>query len=59
MQAKFPKIDTFDAAFFAAHSQDSIVTVLRNGKGQDMKSFRDKLTPEQMRAVAAYMRTFL
>jgi mono/diheme cytochrome c family protein len=59
MQTRFPKIASFDSKFFATHSQDSIVTVLKNGKGQDMKSFKDKLTTEQMRAVAAYMRTFM
>lgn len=57
MQAKFPKIATFDAAFFAKLSQDSIVTILTRGKGEDMKSFRDKLSHDQMRAVAAYIRS--
>ena len=57
MQAKFPKIVTFDAAFFAKHSDDSVVTVLTKGKNEDMKSFKDKLTHAQMVAVAAYIRT--
>jgi mono/diheme cytochrome c family protein len=58
MQAKFPKIVTFDAAFFAKHSDDSVVTVLTKGKNEDMKSFKDKLTHAQMVAVAAYLRSF-
>ena len=59
MKAKYPKIATFDAAFFAEHSQDSIVKVLTNGKGENMKSFKDKLTHEQMVAVAQYIRAFV
>ena len=58
MQTKFPKIAMFDAAFFVKHSEDSIVTVLTKGKNEDMKSFRDKLSHEQMKAVAAYIRSF-
>jgi cytochrome c553 len=58
MQAKFPKIVTFDAAFFAKRSDDSVVTVLTKGKNEDMKSFKDKLSHSQMVAVAAYIRTF-
>jgi len=58
MKAKFKKIVTFDAAFFEKHSQDSIVTVLTKGKNEDMKSFKDKLTHEQMETVAKYIKTF-
>ena len=56
MKEKFPKIATFDAAFVAAHSQDSIVKILTKGKNEDMKSFKDKLTPAQMADVAKYVR---
>jgi mono/diheme cytochrome c family protein len=58
MKAKFPKIATFDAAFFATRSGDSVVTILTKGKNQDMTSFKDKLSHAQMVAVAAYIRTF-
>jgi mono/diheme cytochrome c family protein len=58
MQAKFPKIATFNAAFFATHSADSVVTILTKGKNADMKSFKDKLSHAQMVAVAAYIRSF-
>ena len=55
MKAKFEKIATFDAEFIAKHSKDSIVKVLTKGKNEDMKSFKDKLTAEQMATVAAYV----
>jgi mono/diheme cytochrome c family protein len=56
MQAKFPKIATFDAAFIAARSDDSVVKVLTKGKNEDMVSFKDKLKPAEMMAVAKYVR---
>lgn len=59
MKTKYPKIATFDADFFAAHSQDSVVKVLTNGKGENMKSFKEKLTREQMVAVAQYIKSFV
>lgn len=55
MKAKYPKIATFDAEFIAKHSEDSIVKVLTHGKGEDMKSFKDKLSPDDMKAVAKYV----
>ena len=58
MKAKFAKIVTFDSAFFEKRSDDSVVTVLTKGKNEDMKSFKDKLSHDQMVAVAAYIRSF-
>jgi mono/diheme cytochrome c family protein len=58
MQAKFAKIKTFDSEFFAKRSDDSVVTVLMNGSTKDMKSFKEKLSHEQMKAVATYIRSF-
>lgn len=58
MMTKFPKIKTFDSEFFAKRSDDSVVTVLTNGSTKDMKSFKSKLSHEQMKAVAAYIRSF-
>lgn len=55
MKEKFPKIATFDATFASTHSADSIVKVLTHGKNEDMKSFKDKLTPPQMQDVAKYV----
>lgn len=56
MKTLLPKLPTFDAAFTAARSDDSVVTILTNGKGKDMKSFKDKLTADEMTAVARYLR---
>ena len=55
MKAKFPKIATFDAEFITKHSVDSIVKVLTKGKNDDMKSFKDKLSADEMKAVAEYV----
>ena len=46
-----------DSAFLAGRSQDSLVAVLRDGIGQ-MKGYKEKLTPEQMVAVARYVESF-
>jgi mono/diheme cytochrome c family protein len=58
MKAKFSKIVTFDTEFFEKHSRDSIVTILTKGKNADMKSFKAKLTHEQMEQVADYIKLF-
>jgi len=58
IREKFTKIPTMDAAFFAARSDDSIVTILTNGKSDVMVSWKAKLSPVEMRAVAEYIRTF-
>ncbi len=57
MQTKFPRMMPFDAALFAKTTDDAIVAILMNGKGDDMKSFKDKLSHTEMVAVAAYIRT--
>lgn len=56
MKTKYPKIATFDEEFVAKRSDDSVVKVLIRGKGDDMKSFKDKMTPDEMKAVAKYVR---
>ena len=56
MKKKFEKIATFDAKFLETHSEDSIVVVLTKGKGEDMESFKAKMSPAEMRAVAKYVR---
>lgn len=57
---KYPKIRTLnDAAFLAKLSDDSLLTVLKKGKGTDMKSWSDKLSEPEMRAVIAYVRTLV
>lgn len=57
MKAKYAKIATFNAEFFEKHSTDSVVTILTKGKNEDMKSFKSKLTHDQMLAVDAYIRS--
>ncbi len=56
MQVKYDRIATFDAAFIKRRRDDSIVTILTRGKGKNMKSFKDKLTPDEMISVAMYVR---
>jgi mono/diheme cytochrome c family protein len=58
MKAKYSKIPTFDEEFFDSRTPDSVVTVLVKGKGEDMKTFKDKLSYAQMVAVSAYIRSF-
>ena len=58
MATMFPKIAAFDAAFFAKRSDDSVITVLTKGKSAAMTSFKSKMTPAEMAAVAKYMRAF-
>ena len=55
MIAKFPKIATFDAAFIEKRSVDSITKVITKGKNEDMKSFKDKMKPDELAAVAKYV----
>ena len=55
MKQKFDKLPVFDAAFFAHRGDDSVVTILTKGKGENMKSFKAKLTPAEMAAVATYL----
>jgi|SRR5689334_5478940 mono/diheme cytochrome c family protein len=56
---KYKDIKTFDAAFFSARSDDSVLAVLKRGvkDGKEMKSFKEKLSPEEMAAVVKYVRT--
>jgi mono/diheme cytochrome c family protein len=54
--SQYKGMPTFDAAFFAKRSQDSIVAVLNHGAGKDMKSFKDKLSAQEIAAVAKYVK---
>jgi len=57
IKKKMSKIPTFNAEFAAGVDADSIVFVLvKGGNSEDMKSFSDKMTREEMTAVAAYVR---
>lgn len=57
MKAKFPKIASFDAAFLKGRNEDSVEKVLVKGigKAEDMKSFKDKMSKEEIGAVAKYV----
>lgn len=54
--SQYKNMPTLDAAFLAKRSQDSIVAVLNHGLGKDMKSFKDKLSPDEIAAVARYVK---
>ena len=45
-----------DPAFQAAMPVDAIGTITANGKGK-MPAYRSKLTPEQIQAISAYVKT--
>jgi len=51
-----PKIETFAAAFFASRTDAELAKGIANGKGK-MKPFKDRMTPEEIAAVAKYIRT--
>ena len=58
MVGLYPELKTLaDSAFQAGLSVDSITAVMRRGAGRDMKSFTEKLTPEEMAAVARFVKT--
>jgi len=55
---RFAKIpDLSNPAFFSTRSDDSLMVVLQKGSGDRMKSFADKLSKDDMRAVVKYLRT--
>jgi mono/diheme cytochrome c family protein len=57
MVGLYPKLKTLaDSALMAGLSIDSIVSLVRKGRG-DMKPLADKLTADQMTAVAHYVKT--
>lgn len=56
MQMAYPEIPTFNSAFLASHTPDSIVKVLTHGKGKNMPSFKGRLTSDQMSSLATYVR---
>lgn len=54
--SQYKKIPTLDVAFLAGRSLDSIVAVLNHGAGRDMKSFKDKLTAQEIATVARFVK---
>lgn len=56
-QAKYKKLVSLgDSGFVSGLSQDSIATILNNGIDKNMKSFKDKLSADEITAVAAYIK---
>jgi mono/diheme cytochrome c family protein len=54
-RTKYKKLKAFaDSGFVVNLSVDSIVTILTHGIDKNMKSFKDKLSEPEIRAVAAY-----
>lgn len=47
------------AEFFAKRDDAELLKVVRDGKGRDMKGFKDKLSVEEMEAVTRYLRTLV
>jgi mono/diheme cytochrome c family protein len=59
MIAIYPTLKTLaDSVAQARLSTDTIVAVLRHGKGKDMKPFADRFSPAEMLAVAKFVKTF-
>ena len=57
MVAKYKKIVTLsDTAFLQARSDDSLLAILTNGAGKDMKPWKGKLSREEMAAIVRYLR---
>ena len=58
MMTLYPTLKTLADSSLQAHlPTDSIVAVLRHGRGKDMKSFTDKLSPAEMLAVARFVKS--
>ena len=55
MQKMMPTLAALTASFMASRSNDSVVKVLTDGTAK-MKPYKDKLSPEEMLAVAKYVR---
>jgi len=51
-----PKIQTFDAKFFEKRTDEDLVKQITEGKDK-MKPFKDKLSADEIAAVAKYIRT--
>jgi mono/diheme cytochrome c family protein len=56
-RTKYAKLRTLgDSGFVASLSQDSIVKIVTNGVDKNMKSFKDKLSADEIHAVAGYIK---
>jgi mono/diheme cytochrome c family protein len=58
MLALYPSLKTLaDSAFLRARSADSIAAVIRRGAGRDMKPFADRLSNQEILAIAKFVKT--
>lgn len=55
MTKMWPALAKFDAKYMEGRSTDSVVAVLTHGT-KTMKPFKDKMTPEELAAVAKYVK---
>ena len=55
MAKMWPALAPLDSSYMAGRSADSVVAVLTHGT-KNMKPFKGKMTPEEMAAVAKYVR---
>ena len=52
-----PTLPTLNAKYMESRSEDSVVAVLTRGSANGkMKALKEKLTPDQMKAVAHYLK---
>ena len=57
---KYDSIPDLTSADFAAKvDEKELLKAIREGKGRDMKGFKDKLSPEEIEAVTQYIRTLV
>ncbi|HTP26926.1 MAG TPA: cytochrome c [Anaeromyxobacteraceae bacterium] len=57
MLSVYPALKAFSDPEWAKFSPDSIAAVIRKGSGKNMRGFGDKLKPEQVTAIAAFVKT--
>ena len=58
MLALYPSIKNLaDSTFLRARSVDSIAAVIRHGAGRDMKPFADRLSNQEILAIAKFVKT--
>lgn len=59
MVSVYPALKSLaDSALSARLTTDSIIGVLKHGRGKDMKPFADRLSQAEMAAVAKFVKTF-
>lgn len=53
----YPGLKAFSDSAWAKLSADSVAGIIRHGSGKNMRGFGDKLKPEQVAAIAAFVKT--